>query len=91
MVARLCRPGDRRYDGHPFLWHYLLHLVSRWSRSEVYLHVVTIVLATLVTLVLGNWTWERGMKDAGSGWKNATISMLVGQLALVCLGAAARL
>jgi hypothetical protein len=38
--------GDRRYDGHPFLWYYLLHLVSRWSRSEVYLHVVTIVLAT---------------------------------------------
>jgi len=38
--------GDRRYDGHPFLWYYVLHLVSRWSRSEVYLHVVTIVLAT---------------------------------------------
>jgi hypothetical protein len=38
--------GVRRYDGHPFLWYYLLHLVSRWSRSEVYLHAVTIVLAT---------------------------------------------
>ena len=38
--------GDRRYDGHPFLWYYLLHLVSLWSRSEVYLHAVTIVLAT---------------------------------------------
>jgi hypothetical protein len=39
--------GPRRYDGHPFLWYYLLHLVSRWSRSVVYLHVTTIVLATL--------------------------------------------
>jgi hypothetical protein len=39
--------GIRRYDGHPFLWYYLLHLVSLWSRSEVYLHVTTIVLATL--------------------------------------------
>jgi hypothetical protein len=38
--------GDRRYDGHPFLWYYLLYLVSRWSRSEVYLHAVTVVLAT---------------------------------------------
>jgi len=38
--------GYRRYDGHPFLWYYLLHLVSLWSRSEVYLHAVTIVLAT---------------------------------------------
>jgi hypothetical protein len=38
--------GIRRYDGHPFLWYYLLHLVSLWSRSHVYLHAVTIVLAT---------------------------------------------
>jgi len=39
--------GIRRYDGHPFLWYYLLHLVSLWSRSQVYLHVVTVVLATV--------------------------------------------
>jgi hypothetical protein len=39
--------GNRRYDGHPFLWYYVLHLVSLWSRSHVYLHVVTIVLATV--------------------------------------------
>jgi hypothetical protein len=39
--------GIRRYDGHPFLWYYLLHLVSLWSRSQVYLHVVTIALATV--------------------------------------------
>lgn len=38
--------GIRRYDGHPFLWYYVLYLVSRLSRSEVYLHVLTIVLAT---------------------------------------------
>jgi hypothetical protein len=38
--------GDRRYDGHPFLWYYLLHLVSLCSRSEAYLHAVTVVLAT---------------------------------------------
>ena len=37
--------GDRRYDGHPFLWYYLLHLVSRLTRSWVALHVVTMVLA----------------------------------------------
>lgn len=38
--------GNRRYDGHPFLWYYLLYLVSRWSRSEAYLHAVTVALAT---------------------------------------------
>jgi hypothetical protein len=38
--------GIRRYDGHPFLWYYLLHLVSLWSRSVAYLHVVAVALAT---------------------------------------------
>jgi hypothetical protein len=38
--------GMRRFDGHPFLWYYLLYIASRWSRSEVYLHVVTIAIAT---------------------------------------------
>jgi hypothetical protein len=39
--------GVRRYDGHPFLWYYLLHLVSRLSRSVVALHGTTILLATV--------------------------------------------
>jgi hypothetical protein len=39
--------GVRRYDGHPFLWYYLLYLVSRLSRSPVALHATTIGLATL--------------------------------------------
>lgn len=34
--------GDRRYDGHPFLWYWLLHLVSRVTRDPVGLHVVAI-------------------------------------------------
>jgi hypothetical protein len=38
--------GIRRYDGHPFLWYYLLHVVSWWSRSVAYLHVVAVMLAT---------------------------------------------
>jgi hypothetical protein len=38
--------GYRRYDGHPFLWYYVLYFVSRISRSEVWLHIVTIVIAT---------------------------------------------
>jgi hypothetical protein len=38
--------GDRRYDGHPFLWYYLLYLASRISRAPVMLHITTIVVAT---------------------------------------------
>lgn len=37
--------GDRRYDGHPFLWYYLLHLASRIHRGVVSLHALTIAIA----------------------------------------------
>jgi hypothetical protein len=55
--------GDRRYDGHPFLWYYLLYLVSRWSRSDAYLHAVTIVLATSSAyLWLRHAPWPRVLR-----------------------------
>ncbi len=38
--------GDRRYDGHPFLWYYLIYLVSRVSRAVVTLHALTIAITT---------------------------------------------
>lgn len=39
--------GERRYDGHPFLWYYLLHLASRVSRSYLILPVVGTGLVVL--------------------------------------------
>lgn len=65
-----------------FVLFIVLHAQSGW---------LTIILSSLATGALGMWTWERGMKDAGTGWKVATIAMLVVQLAFVCLGASARL
>ncbi len=52
---------------------------------------VTISLSTLVTVVLARWTWDRGMREAGTGWQIATAAVLAIQLALVWLGAAARI
>jgi hypothetical protein len=34
--------GDRRYEGHPVLWYYVLHLASRVTRSYLALHAVAI-------------------------------------------------
>ena len=47
--------GVRRYEGHPFLWYYLLFLASRVSRSAACLHVATVSFATLST-----YLWLRG-------------------------------
>ena len=52
---------------------------------------ITMGLASLATGALGKWTWERGMKDAGTGWKIATVMMLLVQLTFVYLGVAGRL
>jgi len=46
--------GERRYDGHPFLWYYLLHLASRVHRGWTSLPVVSAVVATLAA-----WLWFR--------------------------------
>jgi hypothetical protein len=51
---------------------------------------VTIVFALAATLILAAWTWDRGMKNASTGWQMATAVMLALQFGLVCLGAAAR-
>ena len=65
-----------------FFLFLILHAQSGW---------ITIVLSGLATGALGMWTWDRGMKDAGTGWKVATALMLTVQLAFVCLGAASRI
>ena len=53
--------------------------------------LLTIGLAALITGAVGAWTWNRGMQDVDTGWKIATILMLVGQLAFVCFAVSERL
>jgi hypothetical protein len=43
--------GERRYDGHPFLWYYVLHLGSRVHRGWMTLPVVSTAVATLAAYV----------------------------------------
>jgi hypothetical protein len=43
--------GDRRYDGHPILWYYLLYLIARLTRDPVGLHLAA-AIASVVAAVL---------------------------------------
>ncbi|MFL0356626.1 hypothetical protein ACI5KX_09095 [Erythrobacter sp. GH1-10] len=52
---------------------------------------ITIALSALVSAAIGAWTWDRGMKDAGTGWKVATIGIMLATFLLVCAGAYDRL
>ena len=88
---------DAKYRPIPIAWFaaaFLLQLVVLFAIFIILSGQngwVTIVLASLVTGALGMWTWDRGMKNAGTGWKVATVLMLATQLGFICLGAASRI
>jgi hypothetical protein len=55
--------GERRYDGHPFLWYYVLHLASLVTRSYKVVHVVTTAVAvTAATLWVRYATFPRVLR-----------------------------
>lgn len=103
---RLARPDTALPDWHmpdasyrpiPIAWFAAAFLIQAVVLSVLFMMLlgssgwVMIVLASIATLAIGGWTWERGMKDAGPGWQVATLVMLALQLGLICLGAAVRL
>jgi hypothetical protein len=103
---RLSRPDSALPDWHipdatyrpvPIAWFAAAFLMQMVILTILFLMLlgqsgwVTIILCGLATLALGVWTWERGMRAAGSGWQIATALMLAAQFAFVCLGAAPRL
>jgi len=87
---------DSSYRPIPIVWFtgaLLLQLIGIYAVFLVLLNkhgLFTIGAAALLTGLIGRWTWERGMKHAGTGWKIATIAMLVGQLLLVSWAASGR-
>ncbi len=88
---------DAKYRPIPIAWFAGAFLIQMVVLFAIFIALigqngwVTIALSSLATGALGKWTWDRGMKDAGQGWKIATILMLIAQLAFVGLGASARL
>ena len=64
-----------------FLW-LLLSQLSGW---------ITIALASLTTGGIFQWAWTRGIGDAGSGWRIATIAVMALQLVLIIIGVTNRL
>lgn len=88
---------DAKYRPIPIAWFAAAFLVQMVVLFVLFIATLgqtgwlTVALSALVTGALGKWTWDRGMNNAGTGWKVATILMLCAQLAFVCLGAAARI
>ena len=52
---------------------------------------ITIAVMGLATGAVGAWTWQRGMAEAGTGWKFATFVMLASMYGFVCAALSAEL
>lgn len=88
---------DAAYRPVPIAWFAAAFLLQMVVLFILFLMLLgkpgwmTIIMATLATLLIAGWTWERGMKNAGAGWRIATGLTLAIQWGFICLGAAARL
>ena len=88
---------DMAYRPIPIVWFTAALLGQFVALSAVFLLLVskhgafTIGMAALISAVIGAWTWERGMRDASVWWKAATVTVLVLQFLLICLGVSDRL
>lgn len=87
---------DAKYRPIPIAWFAAAFLVQMCVLFVIFIALasqngwITIALASLATGAIGKWTWDRGMSDAGTAWRIATIVMLAVQLAFVCIGAGGR-
>jgi len=88
---------DAKYRPIPIAWFaaaFLIQLVVLWFIFVVLAAQngwLTIIISAMATGALGMWTWDRGMNEAGAGWKIATVAMMTLQLGFICLGASARI
>lgn len=82
---------DSAYRPIPIVWFtgaLIAQMLLLWVVALVFSNqpsYFTIAWAALISGGIGVWTWERGMKTAGNGWKLATIAMLLAQFGFVCL------
>jgi len=80
---------DTSYRPIPIVWFtgaFLTHLAVAFAVLMILGRFgawVTVPLAALAAGLIGAWTWERGMRSAGTGWKIATVLILLFNLLFV--------
>lgn len=88
---------DTTYRPIPIVWFTGALLAQMVTLTAIFLlfsrldAAYTSAIAGVTTGIIGAWTWRRGMSKAATGWKIATIAMLVAVLALVLLSVSGRL
>ncbi|MEL6738481.1 MAG: hypothetical protein AAFO28_06105 [Pseudomonadota bacterium] len=74
---------DTAYRPIPIVWFtgaFLIHLMAAVCILIIlgqFGSWFTVPAAASAAGLIGSWTWERGMRSAGAGWKIATIGILL--------------
>jgi hypothetical protein len=88
---------DSAYRPIPIVWFTAAMLVQLVALTAVFWllaaapGIYTLLVAGVLTGLIGAWTWRRGMSAAGAGWRAATIAVLAGQLGFILLALDSRL
>lgn len=87
---------DTAYRPVPIVWFFSAFLAQIFVMALLYAvisgfsPIIALAACLIASGLIGMWTWERGMKHAGIGWKSATIAMLALQFGFVALIGAAQ-
>ena len=74
---------DTSYRPIPIVWFtgaFLIHLMAALGILIAlggFGPWLTVPAAAMAAGLIGAWTWERGMRSAGAGWKIATVAILL--------------
>lgn len=88
---------DTSYRPIPIVWFTGAFVIQMIAVFAIFMALIeqhgafTIALSAIVTGVLAAWTWDRGMKQAATGWQLATLLALSATFLLVCAGSWSRL
>ncbi len=73
---------DTSYRAIPIVWFtgaFILHLIAVHAIMLVFSSLgalAVVCISALAAGAVGKWTWDRGMKIAGAGWRIATVVIL---------------
>jgi hypothetical protein len=84
------------YRPIPIVWLTAAWVVHSFSLAALYLVLInkagifTLLTTAIITFWVTRWTFGRGMAEAGTGWKVATVVLLTINWLLVAMGAYGR-
>jgi hypothetical protein len=84
------------YRPVPIVWFAAAWIVHSFSIGFLFLLLInkaaifTWLTTLLISFAVARWTFNRGMRDSGLGWRIATIAALACNWGLIALTAAAR-